>query len=83
MAVSQMSVDPNSKIAPNGMDTTHFKCLRSQSDGSMYYGEVAYVRKEGGQLLTRKSPDFEKEVTALPKEQRVELFEQVRHGYGL
>ena len=30
----------------NGIDTSKFKCLRSKDDGSMYYGEVAYLRKE-------------------------------------
>ena len=29
----------------------HYKCLRNPEDGSMYYGEVAYIRKSNGQII--------------------------------
>ena len=28
--------------------TAHYKCLRNQEDGSIYYGEVAYIRRSNG-----------------------------------
>ena len=60
-----------------------YKCLRNQADGSMYYGEVAYLRKSNGQLIKEGMPAYEAEVKNLEAEARVEQFEMVRHGHGL
>jgi hypothetical protein len=32
------------------MDTTKFECFRSKSDGSLYYGEVAFVDRQTNQI---------------------------------
>ena len=63
--------------------TANYKCLRNPDDGSIYYGEVAYIRKSSGQLIKVPSALYESEVKALPDEQRLEQFEMVRHGHGL
>ena len=44
-AMEEQKAPENDNIV-NGIDTSKFKCLRSKDDGSMYYGEVAYLRKE-------------------------------------
>jgi hypothetical protein len=61
----------------------HYKCLRNPEDGSIYYGEVAYIRKSNGQLVRTGTPAFEAEVKILSDEDRVAAFEMVRHGNGL
>jgi hypothetical protein len=33
-------------LSHHPIDTTFFKCFRSSTDGSTYYGEVAYFDKE-------------------------------------
>ena len=60
-----------------------YKCLRNQEDGSMYYGEVAYLRKSNGQLIKVGMPAYEAEIKTLEAEARIEQFEMVRHGHGL
>lgn len=57
------------------IDTTNFKCLRNAADGSMYYGEIAWIRRENGQLVSRGSAAYTTEVSTLPDEQRKEQFE--------
>ena len=69
--------------APAVDPTLNYKCLRKPEDGSIYYGEVAYVRKSSGELIKFPSPIYETEIKALPEEQRLEQFQMVRHGYGL
>ena len=63
--------------------TANYKCLRNAADGSMYYGEIAFVRKSNGQLIKNASPAFESDIKPLEAEQRLEQFEMVRHGHGL
>ena len=63
--------------------TAGYKCLRNAEDGSMYYGEVAFVRKSNGQLIKNNSPAYETEIKVLPDDQRLEQFEMVRHGHGM
>ena len=52
------SIDPNKtvnsnssfqKIAdPAGYNTENYQCLRDKDDGSMYYGEVGYLKRGTG-----------------------------------
>ena len=48
--------------------TAHYKCLRNPDDGSIYYGEVAYIRKSTGQLIKVPSALYDSDVKALPDE---------------
>ena len=47
-----------------------FKCMRNTEDGSIYYGEVGYMKN--GALFTINSPAFDTEIKPLNKEQRME-----------
>ena len=52
-----------------GVDTAaNYKCLRNPEDGSMYYGEVAYIRRSNGQLIKTTSPVFETEIKPMAAE---------------
>lgn len=61
----------------------NYKCLRTPEDGSIYYGEVAYIRKANGQIVKIGTPAYDAEVKPLSAEDRVASFEMVRHGHGL
>ena len=61
----------------------HYKCLRNAEDGSIYYGEVAYIRKSNGQMVKTDTPAFEAEIAPLSDADRVEAFEMIRQGNGL
>ena len=52
----------------NGIDTSKFKCLRDSVNGSMYYGEVAYIRKENNQLIKNYSAVYTNEIKAMTDE---------------
>ena len=43
----------------------HYKCLRNPEDGSMYYGEVAFIRKSNGQVIKSTAPVYETEIKPL------------------
>ena len=45
-----------------------FKCMRDSASGSMYYGEVAYVRKETNQLIKMGSQVYETEIKPMGDE---------------
>ena len=38
-------------VDPEGYNTENYQCLRNSQDGSMYYGEVGYLKKESGQVI--------------------------------
>jgi hypothetical protein len=52
----------------SGMDTANFRCLRTPEDGSMYYGEVAFVKAGQDGLIRTKSQEYETDIKALTKE---------------
>ncbi len=53
------------------VDKTNFKCYQ-MSDGTVYFGEIAFLDKQGGQLYL-SSEDAPKDVE----------LEHVRHGNGI
>ena len=57
--------------------------MKDTENGTIYWGEVAYIRKSNGQLVKTDSAAYESEVKAAPPEQRLEQFEMVRHGQGI
>ena len=69
--------DASANVVDNG-----YKCMRNTNDGSMYYGEVAYIRRSNGQLIKPNTPAYE-EVKALSADERNSQFQMVRHGHGL
>ena len=61
-----------------------YKCMRNPADGSMYYGEVAFVRRSNGQLIKPTVGSvYETEIKPLTDEERLSQFQMVRHGHGL
>ena len=58
----------NKPLSASSYDTSKFKCLRNSSDGSVYYGDVAYINREGGQLILRDSPAYAATVEPLPED---------------
>jgi len=47
-----------------------YKCMRNPADGSMYYGEVAYIRRSNGQLVKSNAAAYETELKTLSEEER-------------
>lgn len=43
---------PAAAAAPVMPDLSKFKCYRFQSDGSLYYGEVAFFNAKAGQIVS-------------------------------
>ena len=44
---------------PEGYNTENYVCMRNSEDGSMYYGEVGYLKIETGQVIKNNSEAFE------------------------
>ena len=40
---------------PEGYNCENYQCMRNPLDGSMYYGEVGYLKKETGQVIKHGS----------------------------
>ncbi len=58
----------SNKAAPVMPDLSKFKCFRFPSDGSLYYGEIAFLNTKTGHLAQSGEGDD---------------WKMVRHGYGL
>jgi hypothetical protein len=59
------------------IDTSKFETFRSKADGSMYYGNIAYLDRTTNLVIE------EAERAKLSPVQLTEGYEKVRHGYGL
>lgn len=50
------------------VNSENFQCFRNPGDGSMYYGEVAYIRRENGVIVKSSGPIYEAEIKSLSEE---------------
>lgn len=81
---------PSPKATPSGakpfdfriIDKAHFKCFE-MADGTIYYGEVAYVSKENPQQLYHSIEEVPSANVDDPVEVRERLVYPVRHGFGI
>ena len=48
--------------------TDDYVCLRDAEDGSMYYGEVGYQKKETGQVIKHNSAAYDAQIKSLTEE---------------
>ena len=48
--------------------TEDYVCLRDAEDGSMYYGEVGYQKKETGQVIKHNTPTYNEQIKPLTEE---------------
>ena len=75
---------PKQSSRPELSEANPYKCMRNPADGSMYYGEVAFIRRSNGQLIRPTAGSaYETEIKPLPTEERLSQFLMVRHGQGL
>ena len=53
---------------PAGYNTENYQCLREKEDGSMYYGEVGYMKRETGQVIKHGSEAYTAQIKELKDE---------------
>ena len=53
---------------PPGYNTENYKCLRGKDDGSMYYGEIGYMKKETGQVIKYGSEAYTAQIKSMNEE---------------